>query len=532
MLTIASVSAKPPADLQKQMDVFSKGEVGGMAVAWIDADGTVFFQTGMYSADDSRAISPDTQFEIGSVTKVFTSLLLAESERLGKVDRNNTAVKYLLPKDDPAQVSLAKITLLSLSTHTAGLPRLPSNIGLKPDAVSDPYASYDRSMLLEALRKDGQAAPVNSAMAYSNFGAAVLGEALASAWGTSYSDALHAHVLVPLGMKATTLGLAGLPPPSDLAPGHIGEKRVPNWTFQAFAPAVAMRSSARDMAVFLSACMGTRETTMRAAIDATLQPQHTADDVGGHIGLGWLMTDDPQQPVAWHNGATAGSHTFVAFCLKTRCGVAILTNFQKGSEALGFSLLGAKPPQPKVKTVVDAANFVGRYPLSPAFAIDISEVNGTLRGQATGQPSFGLHSVAVDRFAIVGIPAEISFERDSAGKITALVLHQNGIDQRAPRDELPPPRKEVILPVETVREYVGSFSVSPTFALVVTEQDGALSVQATAQSKLTVFSSAKDEFFYKAVDAQISFQRDASGKIVGLVLHQGGRDLIAKKEAD
>jgi len=527
LLTIVGpIAARSPVDLQSRLERWIEGQPGGAAVAWADAEGTAFFQAGRFDGAASAAITPDTQFEIGSVTKVFTALLLAESERLGKVSRADPAAKYLLPADDADQAALTKITLLSLTTHTSGLPRLSSNIGPNPDANPDPYARYDRAMLVEGLRRDGAVAPAGHGVAYSNFGAAVLGEALASAWNTSYADALREHVLDPLGMKATTVGLAGLPSPADLSPGHANGRTVPNWTFQAYAPAGALRSSARDMARFLAACLAQGDRGLGAAIAATLQPQHAVADVGGQIGLGWFITDEG---VVWHNGATAGSHAFVAFDPKAGAGVVILANIQLPAEPLGFGLLGARPPQPKVETVRGGKDYVGRYPLTPAFAIDIREQNGALRGQATGQPAFGMRAMEGDRFAIVGIPAEISFERGPDGKVAALVLHQNGVDQRAPRGELPPPPKEVTLPVETMRDYVGEYPLAPQFVLTITEADGALFAQATGQGKAPLFASAKDEFFYKVVDAQISFQRDADGKVTGLVLHQGGRDVPGKK---
>lgn len=521
-----SAMANSPANIQERLNAFVQGTSGGVSVVWVDASGSSFFQAGTFSDGDPRPITPDTQFELGSVTKVFTALLLAESERLGKVSRLDPAAKYLIPATDPAQGNLARITLLALSTHTAGLPRMPPNFGTDP-TNPDPYATYDRSKLIDALRTAGPVAPVGKAMNYSNFGAAVLGEALASAWGTTYADALRTHVLTPLHMNATSIGLAGSPPPSDLAPGHVLGKTVPNWTFQAFAAAGALRTSARDMAIFLSACLGKDDRPLGAAFDATLQPQFPAEEVGGHIGLGWMLADDAQPVVAWHNGATAGSHTFVAFSREKGIGIAILANAQKGPETLGFELLGAKPPQPKVEAVKDAAGYVGRYPLSPSFAIDITEVNRGLRLQATGQPSLGLREIAPDRFAITGVPAEVSFERDGLGKVTTLVLHQNGIDRRGPRGELPPLPKEVTLPIKILQEYVGSYPLAPTFVLTVTEDHGALFVQATGQPRFPVFASAKDEFFLKAVNARISFQRDASNKINGMVLHQSGRDMAA-----
>jgi hypothetical protein len=307
-------------------------------------------------------------------------------------------------------------------------------------------------------------------------------------------------------------------------------KAVPNWTFEAFAPAGALRSSARDMALFLSACTGKDGGPLRAAFDATLQPQFVSEETGGHIGLGWQLAGEGDTVVAWHNGATAGSHAFIAFSPKAGVGVAILSNIQQPSEALGFGLLGVKPPQPKVETVKNAADYVGRYSLTPRFAIDIAEAGGTLRLQATGQAALGMREVAPDRFSVIGVVAEVSFERDAAGKVAALVLHQNGRDQRAPRGKLPPPPKEAVLPIETLRGYAGNYPFQPAFALSVTEEGGGLFIQATGQPKFQVFASAKDEFFVKAFDARISFQRDASGAVTGLVLRQGGRDMPAKKD--
>lgn len=122
---MTSASAKPPPDIQTRLDAWIRDQPGGVAVAWVDRGGTSFFQSGQFDGDDPRPITPDTQFEIGSVTKVFTTLLLGESERLGKVSRNDPAAKYLLPPDDPAQQRLAEITLLSLVTHASGHSSLP-----------------------------------------------------------------------------------------------------------------------------------------------------------------------------------------------------------------------------------------------------------------------------------------------------------------------------------------------------------------------------------------------------------------------
>ena len=627
--------AKPPADTQARLDAWIKDQSGGVTVAWVDAEGVMFFQSGKYSADDPRPVTPDTQFEMGSVTKVFTALLLTESERLGKVSRNDPAAKYLLPPDDPAQSALAKITLLSLTTHTSGLRNMPTNFGMGLETMSDPFSTYDRAALIKGLRDDGPEAValVGRTVSYSNFGVSVLGEALASAWGKTYAEALREHVLAPLGLKSTSLGIAGSTPPANLAPGNVKEKRVPNWTFLACAGAGALRSSARDMAAFLTACLGGADAPLHEAIIATIQPQYADPAEGGKIGLGWMITNDKEKPVYWHGGATVGSHTFVAFSPKTGVGLAILANVQEASEPLGFALIGgnlALPPPKEITLPIETLReYVGSYPLAPQFALAVTEENGalfvqgpggeklnvfatakdeffcgadkasikfqrdgegkvaalvlhlngldkrlprgkdfspsneialpvvtlreyvgeypltqqvifkvtetdgTLFAQLTGQANYPVFATAKDEFFYKVVDARLSFERDAAGKVAALVLHQSGIDRRAPRGELAITRKEAVLPIGNAHDFIGSFSVSPAFVLVVTEQGGALFVQATAQPQFPIFASAgTDEFFYKVVDAQISFQRDEAGKVISLVLHQAGRDLIAKKTAN
>jgi len=130
---------------------------------------------------------------------------------------------------------------------------------------------------------------------------------------------------------------------------------------------------------------------------------------------------------------------------------------------------------------------------------------------------------------VIGVPAAITFERDAAGVVVGLVLHQNGMDQRAPKGALPPPPKHADLGPEVIREYLGDYTLTPSFIITISEEGGAVYAQATGQGKVPIYPSARDEFFYTVVKAEISFQRDASGKVTGLVLHQAGQDMPAKK---
>lgn len=535
-LWLISVCPAATPDVQTRIDTWNQDQPGGVAVAWVDENGVQFFQAGHFAKADGRPITPDTQFEIGSVTKVFTALLLAESERAGKVSRDDPVTKYLkVPANPEGLARLDKITLLMLATHTSGLPRLPPN--LAPADMRDPYADYTQAKLLAGLARSATEVNAPADYAYSNFGASVLGQALAAAWGQSYAEALRQHVLAPLGLNQTMLGLTGTAAPANLAPGH-GEKGapVPNWTCDAIAPAGALRSSARDLALFLQAGLGLRETPLAASFAATMQPLRPLVGIVGSIGLAWHLTaDDP--PIVWHNGGTGGYRSFIGVDPRGKRGVVVLANSSQSVDGLGFGLLRGdrKPdavPAPAVTGAGPAANledFVGRYPLAPTFVMAVTADHGRLFVQATGQSQLLLAPVAADRFKVGGVDAEVSFERDAAGKVVALVLHQNGIDQRAKRGEVALP-VEITLPAGQLQEYCGEYALTPAVVLSVTEQDGGLAVQVTGQPRLPVFASARDKFFYKAVDAQIAFQRDAAGRLTGLVLHQGGRDFVAAKK--
>ena len=80
-----------------------------------------------------------------------------------------------------------------------------------------------------------------------------------------------------------------------------------------------------------------------------------------------------------------------------------------------------------------------------------------------------------------------------------------------------------------LQRYVGTYQLTPQFLLEVTLGEGGLQVRPTGQNISDVFAESETEFFFKIVDAQISFVRDAQGTVTGLVLHQNGNDLAARR---
>ncbi len=406
-----------------------------MAVAWVDRDGSAFFQAGTFSRNDLRPISELTQFSLGSVTKVFTAVLFAQSQKQGKVTWDSAATDFLLEPNDPDRASVSRITLLSLATHHGGLATSPLNFDEVPPPTEDPFSTYATTALLAAMKKHGPEAPVGRTMVYSNFGYAALGQAVAAAWRTSYEDALRQHVLEPLGMKHTSLGLPGTESSAHLAPDHVQGVQKKNWTLLAFAPAGAVRSTAHDLGLFLSACLGYRETALFPALEETFLPRARAEDFDSSIGLGWLV-DAQEGFIAWHPGATAGSRAILVVDKRHGRAIAVLANSDNEVSTIAFQLLDARRRalMRAPEKITNAAEYAGNYQFAAGKNVSIEEQDGALFvRQPSWKDALPLRRVGPDRFAVMLMPAEIMFERTPDRKVSGLATDLDGPIVRAIR---------------------------------------------------------------------------------------------------
>lgn len=284
------------------------------------------------------AAKPDSVFEIGSVTKTFTALLLAQMVEQGKVQLD-TPVRELLPAGTVEKPkSGAEITLLDLSDQHSGLPRLPDN--LKPADMKNPYADYDAKKLYAFMSQHGVALPPNAPFLYSNLGVGLLGQALANRAGMSYADLLRQEVTGPLGMHDT--GIALTPEMrTRLIAGHDGQHRPAQpWDLDALAGAGGIRSTAADMLTYLEAQLHPdalpkdalktpQGKTLPAAI-AMCHVVHAEAMPGMHIALNWLRNDGTGS--FWHNGATGGYSSYAMFNPQKDFALIVLSNTSINSD--------------------------------------------------------------------------------------------------------------------------------------------------------------------------------------------------------
>jgi CubicO group peptidase (beta-lactamase class C family) len=272
------------------------------------------------------AAKPDSLFEIGSISKTFTGLMLARMVVEGKV-RLDDPVRELLPAgtvDKPAGLTDKdqEITLLDLATHHSGLPPMPGNF--HPADRSNPYADYAPEQLYAFVAKHGVAKPADAAFVYSNLGVGLLGQALAVRTGRSYADQLREQITEPLGMTDTVVKLSGERQRRFLQGYDAKHRPVHAWDLDALAGAGAIRSTAGDMTTYLEANLHPREyLPLSGAFALSHRPRESAD-AGAQIALAWLYYAD--SGVYRHGGATAGFTSHVFFTPRADTAAVVLMN--------------------------------------------------------------------------------------------------------------------------------------------------------------------------------------------------------------
>ena len=469
-------------------------------------------------------VAPERQlFEIGSISKVFTGLLLAQAVVEEKVSLTAT-LRDLLGADFAfADPQVAAITLEQLATHTSGLPRLPNNLGPNPDAMADPYAAYDRAALHAFLREAKLTGPGPHAAVYSNLGVGLLGDLLAQRFETTWEALVRTRIAQPLGLVDTGVTLTE-EQQARLVPPHEGGEKGTNWHFQALAGAGALRSTAADLIRFGQALLKPEATPFPEAIRLLLKPRAPFAGESMQIGLGILQSRFLQSPTYEHDGGTGGYRS--SFQVQPELGrvrVILINN-----EALAPPLLLAAidPPPSNAKraevpiSAEAAREFTGVFELSPEARFTVIQRGEHLWTRLTGQPFFRLFHAGNDRFFLKIVAAEMQFER-TEGRVSHVTLFQNQREQRATKSEQPPPALR-FRPAQELQAFAGTYDLAPGLSFTVSVRQQTLFAQLTGQPALPVFETKPGRFEYDVVDAALEFETDANGAVTALVLHQNG----------
>lgn len=280
-----------------------------------DAQETRYFPNG---------ITPSRLFQIGSVSKVYTGVLLARLIQQ-KVVALSTTLGEIVDLGSHASDSVKSISLVQLATHGSGLPRLPKDLRTKSMDKRDPYAHYTEDDLLNYLRRHDVRAKRVGRYAYSNLGVGLLGFLLSRSTGLSYPGALRDYVLEPLGLHDTDASQSDEVLKQTTDGFTARGKPATCWRLPTLAGAGALHSTVSDQLAFLKANTTTQAPDEMADALRLAQQPH-AEYGKTRVGLGWHWATHEGQQVLWHSGATGNFSSSICLAPDKRSGVVVLSN--------------------------------------------------------------------------------------------------------------------------------------------------------------------------------------------------------------
>jgi D-alanyl-D-alanine-carboxypeptidase/D-alanyl-D-alanine-endopeptidase len=416
-----------PAEVVETIEKrIANGVAPSMALALIDSSGTHYFNFGK-TENGGKEVDENTIYEIGSISKVFTGILLAQ-QILDDDLKMDDKVNDLLPDSIRVPVMGEKeITLGNLTDHTSGLPRDPGN--LASANPNNPYADYTVEQMYEFISNYQPIRAVGSKFEYSNIAQGLLGHLLAMNKNTSYEHLMVKTIANPLKMNDTRIEFTKRMK-ENLALGHSDGKVVDNWDIPTLAGAGAIRSSTTDMAKFISANLAYGNTPLLEAMELSHKLRHKK---AGGIAMAWHIKKGENGDVIWHNGGTGGYRSFAGFVKETGKGVILLTNSSAAADDIGFYLLDPGSELDKRKFASDAIElpestleqYVGLYEMKPESIFTITKEGTRLFGHVTGQERFEIYPENDTLFFLTVVEADITFQLKE-GNVESLMVYQGG----------------------------------------------------------------------------------------------------------
>ena len=441
--TLATSAVAKPVDEQalhamlvERVDVRKWGTA--IVVGISSPTGRQIVSYGTLSVQDRRKVDSTTVFEIASLTKVFTALVLADMAARRQVTLDAPVSTCL-----PANVTVPEhggrqITFLDLATHSSGLPLRPSN--LASQTALNKYAGYTVEQLYQGLAAYKLPRDPGTEFEYSNWGFGLLGNALAHCAGKSYQALLDERVTGPLGMR-DTMFVPSSALRSRLAAAYDGKlQSVPNESTGALDAAGGLYSTVDDLLRFVELFLGRGPQPLAAAAATMLEPRRPGDDPDTRMGLGWRVTTARGAQTLWSSGRADGYRAFMGLDPRGRVAVVALTNAATnvGVDDIGWHVLDpsvaitrAHPRITVPAAVLD--RYVGRYQFEDGVFMTVVREEDHLVVQMTRQGPSPIFPSAPREFFPEDIEAQFVFAESGTAPTQSLVLNQDGHSYKARR---------------------------------------------------------------------------------------------------
>ena len=537
----------------------ANGQFNGTVL--VAEQGQVIFKKGygMANMEWNIANTPDTKFRLGSITKQFTAMLIMQLVEQGKLKLDGKITDYL---PDYPKATGSKITIHHLLTHTSGIPSYTGFPKFFENDSRDPYTP-------EAFTKKFTDLPLEfepgSKFAYDNSGYFLLGVLIEKVTGNSYAEVLQDRILTPLKLTNTGYDLAG-PLIIKRAAGY--EKRnggyvnAPYLDMSIPYAAGSLYSTVNDLYKWDQALY--TDKLLSAKNKASMFTPFLA-----HYAYGWNVgkTNVGQLKdsllLIEHGGGINGFNTLISRLPKDRQLVVLLNNTGGAPlSAIRTNLLNILYGQPVEAPKKPVAELLRQSVLTEPLAQSRQKFNEwrankaySLTEDEVNQLGYGLLSDGKvnEAIAVFTLNAE-AFPTSSnvydsrgeaymkAGEKAAAIRdykksvelnprNTNGFDKLKELGEAVEKPKDVAAAVDTtvLESYVGTYELTPSFAIIISRDGARLFGQATGQNRIELFAESKTKFYLKVVDAQVTFVPDDKGAIGQLILHQNGQDVPGKR---
>ncbi|MTI32522.1 serine hydrolase [Xanthovirga aplysinae] len=533
----------------------------GIVVGVINSEGTTFYSYGVKSMKSKEAVDENSVFQIASLSKTFTGILLAD-----------LVVKNELNLDDPLQTLLPKginaptrnghsIKLIHLANHTSSLPNLPRNFNMTN--LINPYANYSEKLMYEFLNNHELTRDIGSEYEYSNYGMGLLGHLLATRYEMNYEEYLSDVILKPLGLENTSTVFSPQMK-MNLAKGHKIGVEVENWDYlSSFAGAAGIRSTPTEMLNYLGFNMGLKGSDLYSAME--LSHENTRrEESNPLVGLGWRIRTLDDKEILWHYGESGGYCAFLGFIKGGDKGVVVLTNSYAGVTDIGMHLLDAtsplvhpKPPiGSKLRKIIGSQGFeeaqkhywklresqsdnfnFGEKQLNMLGDLYLwnKEIENALSVFELNIEAFPNSFYAYDRYG-----EALLQQKDTAKAIAAfqksIELYPENFSGIKMLKSLGVDTEGLMVPVvledEILQSYVGDYELFPGLVLTVSKHGNQLKTKAPGKAEYSIYPKSNNVFYYKALAAQITFNRDDKGEVKSVTLVQEGEEFVGKKLKD
>jgi CubicO group peptidase (beta-lactamase class C family) len=527
-------------DLTKKIDAVMsdvyKPDQPGAAII-VRKNGQTVFRKGYGMADIELQVpvEPNMVFRLGSITKQFTAVSILMLVQEGKLGLQDEITKFL--PDYPTQGR--KITVEHLLTHTSGIQSYTD----LPEWLSLWRKDFTLKELIDLFKEKPMQFEPGERWAYNNSGYILLGAVIEKISGLTYEEFVDNRIFKPLGMKGSTYGsteriiLRRVP---GYQMGKGGFVNAPYLSMTQPYAAGSLLSTVDDLAIWSDAVFSGK-LIKKEWLDKAFAPCKLKNGESSGYGYGWFTADFGGHRSIEHGGGINGFTSYAMTFPEDGIYLAILTNSaapRRAPEprAVKIAWLALGLPEPGRKSVslpaTDLDRLAGVYADDSKEELYITREGGRTFFQRQGGAKNELLAASPTEFFTGDNPARILAVKDAAGNVIKIRIESRiGPAQVLTKTAKPLPsaRKVAVVDPKIYDLYVGEYELNPGFSITILRREGKLISQATGQPEVELFPESETRFFLKVVDAQVDFVKDAGGRVTGLLLHQGGMDLPAKK---